>query len=121
MFVFLRFYFSGLDLFPGILSTMDKMQEIFRFVVEHHQRIFNISYVALILPIFIVTSMFTCDFLSVLLQFSDGKPVIPLLSPIFLQLPNADVVEFQLRKSVSVIEIGYYSTSTFERHFDINH
>ncbi|KAH0294238.1 hypothetical protein M436DRAFT_63660 [Aureobasidium namibiae CBS 147.97] len=69
---------------------MDKMQDMLRFVVEHHPRIFKISYVALILPIVILS-------------------IIPLLSPIFLQLPNADVVEFQLRRSQSVIDIGYYN------------
>jgi len=47
------------ELISGFLTTMDKMQNTLRFVVEQHQRIFKISYVALILPIFILSSMST--------------------------------------------------------------
>jgi len=54
------------ELNSGFLTTMDKMQNILRFVVEHHPPIFKISYVALILPIFILSSMFTFRLLSVL-------------------------------------------------------
>ncbi|KAG9944435.1 hypothetical protein KCU85_g7989, partial [Aureobasidium melanogenum] len=72
-------------------SARNKMQKVLQFASEHRQRIFRISYIALVLPILILTT------------------VIPLLSPIFLHLPNADVVEFQLYRSSATIDIGYYS------------
>ncbi|KAH0352939.1 hypothetical protein KCU81_g1861, partial [Aureobasidium melanogenum] len=71
-------------------SARNKMQKVLQFASEHRQRIFRISYIALVLPILILT-------------------VIPLLSPIFLHLPNADVVEFQLYRSSATIDIGYHS------------
>ncbi|KAG9532165.1 hypothetical protein KCU93_g1286, partial [Aureobasidium melanogenum] len=72
-------------------SARHKMQKVLQFASEHRQRVFRISYIALVLPILILTT------------------VIPLLSPIFLHLPNADVVEFQLYRSSATIDIGYYS------------
>ncbi|KAH0360123.1 hypothetical protein KCU65_g9591, partial [Aureobasidium melanogenum] len=71
-------------------SARHNMQKGLQFASEHRQRIFRISYFALVLPILILT-------------------IIPLLSPIFLHLPNADVVEFQLYRSSATIDIGYYS------------
>ncbi|KAH0008821.1 hypothetical protein KCU78_g11040, partial [Aureobasidium melanogenum] len=72
-------------------SARNTMQKILQFASEYRQRIFRISYIALVFPILILTT------------------VIPLLSPIFLHLPNADVVEFQLYRSSATIDIGYYS------------
>ncbi|KAG9565887.1 hypothetical protein KCU71_g5056, partial [Aureobasidium melanogenum] len=72
-------------------SARNKMQKVLQVASEHRQRIFRISYVALVLPILVLTT------------------VIPLLSPIFLHLPNADVVEFQFYRSSATIDIGYYS------------
>jgi hypothetical protein len=93
---------------PTLLSSMssiqNKVQNVLRFADEHHQRIFRVSYIALILPVLILTSM--------LMPCLFPQTVVPLLSPLFLQLPNADVVEFQLRRSLATIDIGYYSSNT---------
>jgi hypothetical protein len=46
---------------PTLLSSMssiqNKVQNVLRFADEHHQRIFRVSYIALILPVLILTSM----------------------------------------------------------------
>lgn len=100
------------------------MQKILQFASEHRQPTSRISYLALILPIFLLTSMFSrCLSWSVddqpdISHLSNLRIVIPLLSPIFLQLPNADVVQFHLVRPASTMEVGYYSEIIFERYHD---
>ncbi|CAD0108366.1 unnamed protein product, partial [Aureobasidium uvarum] len=72
--------------------------KVLQFANERRQRLFRVSYVVLAVPILILT-------------------LIPLLSPLFLQLPNADVVEFQLYRSSSTIDIGYYSKTALPSCF----
>lgn len=38
-------------------SARNKMQKAVQFASEHRQRIFRITYIALVLPIFIITGM----------------------------------------------------------------
>ncbi|KAH0009063.1 hypothetical protein KCU78_g10918, partial [Aureobasidium melanogenum] len=71
-------------------SARNKMQKVLQFASEHRQRILRISYITLVLPIFIVT-------------------IIPLVSPILLKLPNADVVQFQLSRPSATMDVGYHS------------
>lgn len=40
----------------AVASVRNKMQKVLQFASEHRQRIFRVSYVALVLPILVLTS-----------------------------------------------------------------
>jgi hypothetical protein len=49
--------FLNLSRLQTMESARNKMQKLSQFASEHRQRILRISYITLVLPIFIVTSM----------------------------------------------------------------
>lgn len=55
-------------------SARNKMQKVLQFASEHRQRIFRISYIALVLPILILTSTLLCR----LGQFGMARPYLAL-------------------------------------------
>lgn len=46
---------------PAVLPARNKMQKVLQFTSEHRQRIFRITYISLVLPILILTSMLLCS------------------------------------------------------------
>lgn len=42
---------------PAVLSARNKMQKVLQLASEHRQRILRIAYIALVLPILILTRM----------------------------------------------------------------